>query len=463
MTSTTLTVSQLCEKLGAPSSVREYQLEYLDRWRKLYKADIGESVSFTFEGSVYKRRLHKTNMAKHVCADWAGLTWTENVRLSAPEAEQKVLDEVFDPLWHSWFSQRLEWMYADGTAAIEVLVDGMEVTEQGQVLRSEDVTIRTTFVESGSLYPLAWDASGRWTHFAIVDWSRQSSGYVDVRMYLKAGDVWAVANRALDIESKRYREPPEGVVPYVELAGAPCPVSILKPALANNVDRDNPYGLSVLANAEEQLATVDDAFDLFAEDMRLSQKMVFISDQLLRRDSTGKLRVPQRDRQNLFAPVEAMGDSDLIKEYNPEMRADSSLTAIKLALASLSAAVGMGEGRYRWGESGVTTATEIIAQNSELFRNRRKHWLAVSSAVREAARSVLWFAREVQGRPVDPDVDIQVLSDDSVIEDDGTRIERGLRLFTTGAISQRRFLTEYLGLSEQEAEAEAAAAPQLFA
>ena len=70
--------------------------------------------------------------------------------------------------------------------------------------------------------------------------------------------------------------------------------------------------------------------------------------------------------------------------------------------------------------------------------------------------AVFWAASKVFGVPIDPETRILVRADDSVIEDDGARRERGLRYFQAGAISRFRWLTDYLGLSETDAKKEIA-------
>ncbi len=54
------------------------------------------------------------------------------------------------------------------------------------------------------------------------------------------------------------------------------------------------------------------------------------------------------------------------------------------------------------------------------------------------------------------DADVKVTFDDSVTPDHDTFLKEGVLLLQSGAISKRRFMTEYRGRTEEEADREIA-------
>jgi A118 family predicted phage portal protein len=202
------------------------------------------------------------------------------------------------------------------------------------------------------------------------------------------------------------------------------------------------------------------------EDFELGGKIVFVPDNMLRHDpritdpATGRPAVipPQREKKNLFIAVEGTNGTNAaaqgITEHNPDLRVTDNQVGINQALSMLSSSVGMGEERYTLRNSTIATATQVISENSDLFRTRRKHLLSVSSMLTTLARAVLWCHAKILGDDCDSEADIVVSGDDSVIEDDGTRIARGLQLFQANAISQYTFLTTYIGMTDEDATSE---------
>jgi A118 family predicted phage portal protein len=455
-------MKQVVEAIGAPEAAASWSRQ-LQRWRHRYACRRVE-VRLDLADGEHVRKRRSLGMAKRVCEDWAGLVWTENVAIDAGDdsPEQMVLDEVFDEDFSPEFMIDLEYTFALGTGALEVLVEGIPLSATGAIVgvaREVDVA----YIPAECIIPLDWKR-GEITEVAFVSWV--SCDTVDVREHRGDSTLRTITNHRFKIVDDKLVEAPlpEGVMPQLVMADAPYPLfRCFSPAIANNVDPASPFGISVYANAHDELDACDIVFDNFFEDFDLGGKMVFVPDTMLRRSkeidpATGKGRLipPQKDKKNLFVAVTDVGGdaSQGIKEHNPDLRVEDNKLGIETALSLLSAKVGMGEARYHFGSSGVKTATEVVSENSDLFRNRRKHLNAVTSAVTAIAHAVLWCSRHFLGLAVNPDVEIEVHTDDSVIEDDGTRQQRGMAKVAAGVLSERTYLIDYEGMTEADADAE---------
>ena len=465
---TEVTMEQVVEAIEAPTAASDWT-DNLERWDDLYACKRKDLTLELIDGT-HKRYRRSLGMAKRVSEDWAGLLWTEAAGVDVAEeatVEADWLKLVFDRRFATDFTGHLERAFALGYGAVELLVEGLEVGGGGTITPTASATVRFDYIPASSVIPLKWNRSGV-SEIAFVSWGKD---YVDVREHRLEGTTRIITNRRFKSHGKDDKlselgieDLPEGVAPRIEMPGAPPLWAVTAPELENNLDIDSPFGVSVFANAEDHLDALDIIFDNFAEDFNLGGKMVFMSDTLLRRTAdTNKIIAPQKDKANLFVALESDAGIEGLKtgiyEHNPTLRTEENLSGINGALSLVSSAVGMGESRYRYRggqDTTAETATAVVSQNSDLFRNRRKHLLGVFAAVEALALAALWVADNLIGLVVDVDTEITVRADDSVIEDDGTRIARGMAKVQAGVMSVERYLIEYEKMDADKAAEEAA-------
>lgn len=449
------------------------------RWAELYSCDRPE-LELNLVGGSFTRRRRTLGMGKRVPQDWAGLVWTERAGVEAGKPESlndELMQRHFGPAFAPAFTDHLEGdVFAKGIGALEILIDGITVSAAGTVdFTGAELDVIT--VPAECIIPLKW-RKGEVLECAFASIGQ---GIVDVREHREGpGDSWLITNRRFMVrgDGTQLTEVPaemlieEGIAPMMLIEGAPPMFAVMKPAIANNIDASSPYGMSVFANAEDHLEAVDVVFDNFVQDVFLGARMVGIPDTMLRKDANGNLIPPQRERKDLFIALTdpsgggVSGDKSGIWDHVPSLRAAENQQALDLALSALSTAVGFGAERYRYRGETIATATQIISENSELYRNRASHLLSIKSALTSIARAVLWCYGNLLGENVEVDADIVIRVDDSVIEDDGARQARGIAKVQAGVMSLERYLTECEGLDEAAAKAEAAliqgSAPALF-
>ena len=70
-----------------------------------------------------------------------------------------------------------------------------------------------------------------------------------------------------------------------------------------------------------------------------------------------------------------------IQEHNMELRADAHEAGMQTMLNLVSWKTGSGGKRYTFRDGQVKTATEVISENSDLYRNLKKHELSLEAAI----------------------------------------------------------------------------------
>lgn len=85
-------------------------------------------------------------------------------------------------------------------------------------------------------------------------------------------------------------------------------------------------------------------------------------------------------------------------------------------LKTLSSKCGFGENHYRFDNGGIATATQIISENSSMFRTIKKHEIILESVLKELCRIILRLGNAILKKSFNEEVEISIDFDDSIIE-----------------------------------------------
>lgn len=117
----------------------------------------------------------------------------------------------------------------------------------------------------------------------------------------------------------------------------------------------------------------------------------------------------------------------------------------------LSMKCGFGTDRYQFGTSGVKTATEIISENSDMYRMIKKHEIILEDALKQLIRIIIRLGI-VTGNSLNLDTEIVINFDDSIIEDKDTERKRDLQDLSAGIMSHAEYRAKWYGETIEEAE-----------
>ena len=215
-------------------------------------------------------------------------------------------------------------------------------------------------------------------------------------------------------------------------------------------------GVSVLANALDQLKGVDLAYNNFCRDFKLGGKKVFYDQSLVQMDENGQPVTPDDIMQSLFFQLGdgcALGENHPITEYNPSLRVEENIAGIQAALDYLSLRVGFGTKHYQFNSSSIVTATQYNGDKQDLVQNAAKHSIAVGQHVQALVRALLWAGKYVLGADVDPEAPVTVDFDDSYIVDKETQKEQFRQFVIAGKVPLWYYLTRFEDMEEGEAKA----------
>lgn len=413
----------------------------IELWQQWYGGLVPSVHRYTqYNGRRHLHRTRKTlGMAKTIAEDWVSLALNEKVQISVNKASaQKRIDEVLRKNnFRVRANQLLELTYALGTGAMVEYLDGNAV--------------RIDYIRAGMIYPLHWD-NGDIIECAFA--SEQTVGK-EKRVYL---NIHRLEHGRYIIENHLFRESggtlgelplPKGVQPLIRTGSAVARFQILKPNIANNLNPDSPFGLSVYANALDQLEHVDLVFDSYSNEFRLGKKRITVPISMARMqmEQDGTVAPIFDDNDTEFFAVDCHdGANQQIEEHNMEIRADAHEKGMQTALNLLSWKCGFGTKRYHFQDGQIKTATEVISDKSDLYQNLKKHELLLESALVgmvDAIADLLQLGT----------LQTTVCFDDSIIEDSGTERERDRQDVRDGLMQKWEYRVKWYGEDEATAKA----------
>ena len=412
-------------------------------WQKWYKGKVPAVHNYTqYNGKKHLRRCRKTlGMAKTVSEDWANLLLNERVAITVQKqkAQQQIM-KVLDKN-HFWIrgNQLIELSFALGTGAFVEFLDGDQV--------------KIDYIRAGMIYPLAWD-NGRITECAFA--SERTKGKirtVTLNIHRMEDGQYIIENHVFERNGATMREQelPEGVEPEVRTGSAVPRFQVVTPNIANNIDPDSPLGISVYANALDQLESTDLVFDSYYNEYRLGKKRITVPLSLARIDMENDGTVTPTFDDNdteFYAIPQEQGMDNKIQEHNMTIRAEDHSRGIQDMLNLVSWKCGFGTRRYIFQNGQVKTATEVISNDSDLYRNMCKHELMLTGALTGLVNAVADMLR------LGPQ-EVTVRYDDSIIVDSDRERETDRQDVQDGLMQPYEYRMKWYGEDEKTAKEKA--------
>lgn len=411
-------------------------------WLEWYQNDVEKFHKYkVFNGVVTKEEeRYKLGMAKKVCEDWANLLLNEKVAIKAGNYEKRLQEVLDNNNFLVRANQLIEMAFALGTGAIVEYLDGEEVM--------------IDYIRADMIYPLSWD-NGDITECAfgsvrVIDGKEVL--YLQIHRLGKAdneedSEHYYIENKYIDRKESKELDPPEGVIPLVPTGYDKPLFQIITPNICNNIDLDSPLGVSVFANAIDQLKGCDLVYDSYMNEFVLGRKRILvpISFAKIQMEKDG-VAAPAFDASDtVYYQMPGDRDSNLkLTEVDMSIRANEHELAVQRSLDVLALKTGLGAGRYQFDSSGVKTATEVISDKSDLYQNRQKNAIIVNAALINMVEAIAFLDAERE-------VEVSIDFDDSIIEDTNTTIDKNIKLVQGGLRSKLTAIMEINKCTEKEA------------
>lgn len=415
---------------------------YIDLWQKWYKGKVAAFHNYRqYNGKKKVSRTRKTlGMAKTVAEDWANLLLNEKVDITIDEktTHEKVWEVLDANDFRVRGNQLIELAFALGTGAFVEYKDGDQVM--------------VDYIRAGMIYPLSWD-NGVIKECAFASEKvagKEKKVYLNIHRLNDQGN-YVIENKMFTRNGNNLTpaDLPEGVLEEVD-TGSNIPLfQIIKPNIVNNVDLDCPMGISVYANAVDQLEGCDLVYDSYCNEFRLGKKRVIVPVTMARMimEEDGSV-TPMFDDNDVEFYALDMGDKaeNKLHEVNMEIRAEAHDRGMDKTLALLSKKCGLGTDRYKFENGAVKTATEVISEKSDLFQSLKKHEIIIESALEKMVKAIALLLG------LNTEFEVTVNFDDSIIEDSNAEKLRDLQEVRDGIMQKYEYRMKWYGEDEATAK-----------
>lgn len=439
----------------------------IDMWVSWYEGNVR---GFTFykvytgRGISQKRKRKSLGMAKKLSEDIANMLLNERVVITLGDAKtnefvQQVLGDNHFSVQGNDYQERKSYT---GTAAYIPYLKNAEVSEGDGHIQKGNIGIN--YVDARNIFPVSWENG--FVKECIFTFPHFVSGkkYVQVQSHFLGNDgMYEIKNTVLRCEAgsqagtelteqewktlKPFRDMPSGIS-----TGSSEPQFVIdRLNISNNADYNNPMGVAIFANAIDILQKIDTEFDSYCNEFDLGRKRIFVAPEMLN-DVNGAAVFDPDDGVFYSLPEDYQSNGEgLIKEINMDIRAEQHSKAISDDLNYLSLKCGFGTDRYRFDGTGVKTATEVISENSDMYRMIKKHEIILEDALKQLIRIIIRLGM-VLNNQLDPECEITIQFDDSIIEDKDTERKRDLQDMAVGIMSHAEYRAKWYGETKEEAE-----------
>lgn len=432
----------------------ESQSPELGTWLKWYKGYDNEFHDYEVYNGRKKVKLQKKtlNIAKKSCEDWANLLMNEKTEITIKDQDK--LDEILDYNFFKVSANNLveQYMALSMGAFVESLEDALYNEETGEIVKTADSKVKIDYVDATKIYPITFK-NRKLVECAFVS---ENTNEVAISIHkLNEKNEYDIINLFVGINKQGGATGEERE--FIFRSGSKTPLyQIIKPNICNNRDIDSPLGISVYANAIDSLKAIDNAYDSFDNEIQAGRKRIMVDDRYLNivdgevveafdRNDTLFYRLPAREGEE---------GKPFVEDVSGQLRVNDIASALQEQLNVYAANVGFGKNYYTFGGGGgrpIQTATGIIAQNSDLFRNLRKHELLLEKAIKDMVVAIAYLSNTFTTNKIDIS-GLKVMFDDSIIEDTESKKQSDRTDVTNGIMSKQEYRAKWYAEDEELAK-----------
>ena len=436
--------------------------EKMEVWRQWYKGSVDKFHKYkVYSGKKKLNMDRKTlNLPAKVCQRWADLLLNEKVEINVSDeyTQMKLHDLLHQVNFFVRGNNLLEAAFAMGGGFLIQYWDGEKTNQK--------------YITQEYMYPISYD-SGRLTEAAF-----SSQKVIDGKTYvylethlrddvtglytvdnslLKSNDVKnGVGGGLQEVGPEFYEE--HGILPKWETGSSTPLFQMIRPNVANREAFNSPWGTSVYSGALDIFASCDAVYDSFYKEFLLGKKRIFVTDGVAninyvkKGDDVETVEVFDPNDEVFYRIPDQDEGVSPIQPVDMSLRVGDHATALQTQLNILSQSVGFGSNGFKWDEGGVSTATQIISQNSELFRTLKKHETLLRDTLIDMAKGLLFVEATFAGdNAIDLAAEITVDFDDSIIEDTAEIKRQAMLELQCGLISKAEYFRQVYKLGDIQA------------
>lgn len=436
-------------------------------WKSWYSGNVDDFHFYNqrlADGTTTQFERKTMSMAKKGAEDMMKLNWSSKCDIKlGTEEKTKALWKVLDSKQNNFtimFPQMLELAFALGTTAITEYKDSLGRTRIEYINDAQMILpyAYDNFNIIGMILFNQWEEQKNkkkvyYTHLTYHEFKpeiNKETGEMKQK-YIKYNELYISKDESKLGKEIDFNEMFPNVENPVEYDTDTPHFQIIKPPIANNIEIDNPMGISIFANSIDKLKSIDIKYDEFSQEYIDGKRRILVDKTALKGtpqvDENGNITTQiyfdRNDRT--FVAVNGMKDQP-IKDIAFDIRKDAFIDGIEADLNWYASSLGFGETFYKMGTGGQATATEILSEDSDAWRTKQTYEVMIRDVVFDIVKAICYL----EG--------IQITDDEIQVEFDYSRFQNEkedyINEIAAGIRSKTGYLMKFYDMSEEEAKAE---------
>ena len=431
-----------------------YDLQQI--WLSWYRGSVNDFHYYTAKvnGKTIECERLTMNMPKKLCEDVSKLLWTEDTKIElnnkkATENLWKVLDSKENNFTVN-FPAFLEKCLAVGSGVLIEYKDSNNKT----IIDYLDGTLMIPYMYTNSYIKgiitvsrFVEEVRKKKIFYTHITYHEYKDG-----IYRKLNELYRSTNESELGKEIEFSQKFPNVEEKEEIETEAPRFQVYGNNLANNFDLNSPIGISILANSIDRFKAIDMKYDSFFKEFKLGKKRILVDPSAMKgqsvADEDGNVHLVQYfdAEDEAYIGINGMEDQP-VKDIDFSLRAQEHIDSINQELNWLSSNIGLGSNYYKFDGKGIRTATEVISENSEAFRTKVHYDINVNDIIYDLVKAIC----DIEGINYKT---INIISDDSIIEDKNSEQMRAMQEVNQGLRSKKSYLMDIKGMTEEEAENE---------
>lgn len=453
-----MTPEKLLERIGFPNCAMDTHA-LVDVWKTWYMGKVNNFHKYkVYNGKTYvKCERMSLGMAKRVAEDWGSLLLNEKTLIMCADKEtEKQLNLTLNKnnFWVKG-NQAIEHGCAMGTVALVLTLESVEInTDTNEIVKVLDDSIRIDTIEADRIFPISWNNREITECAFLINQTNRGKDYDILNVHTKNSEtgMYEIRNYVFDSNGNNVGNP--DLVEFFDTRSTNAWFYIFKPNISSNLFNNEPLGVSLFANAIDNLKGVDLAYDGYCNELNLGKKRVYVSAEAVTIDTIDGTRHRVFDPNDVvhYTLPAGIDGKPFVEDVTPSLRSQEYGKAVQDHLNYLSSNCGLGSNYYNFEKTGLITATQVISDKDDLFRNKKKHDTMVYDFLLGLVKGILFVEKEFLGKKVDTETEIIITMDDSIIEDTNAEKTRDLSEINAGVLSKWEYRNKWYGEDEETAK-----------
>lgn len=449
------------------SNVANDYYKWVDLWETYWKNECDYITYHDEYNSEHK--LYTLGMAKRLCEDWASVISSEQDEIVTDKKQNKTYVEsiVKELRLKQNLPECVEIASWSGTCGAIIRLFNIKVV--GGVLQKTDKTRQELIkVNAKNIIPLRIE-NGIVKEVAFVSDSvvnGEKAIYIELHELTDEG--YKISNIYLNAKNGKEMIK-DGVLGEYETKSFIPLFSLLVPPKTNSIENNNGLGMSIYADALDQIEACDITYNNFVMDYYLGGKKVFYNKKVVgtkqikikKEDGTYDIKevpvypddVTKQQWKVIGDGMDNINDDPMIHEYNPTLRITEDKDGVQFALDTLSFKGGFGTKYYQFNGSTVVTATQYMGDRQDLVQNAKKFRDNLNEFTAGIIKASLLIGRMLLGENVTEECNVEIANVDGFLTDTESLKNEYRQEIAMGIRQRYEYRMKFFGEDEETAKA----------